>query len=81
VSFTPTQDVTLRQAIIASGVVSTDGDLDVNALSVDQDSVQPKFQLSSLFGFPFTDLAFPVPAGRPVFFSASGQSQCYLVFS
>ena len=80
-SFIPTSDLTLRQAFMTSGVVSTDGDFDIASLSVDEDSVQQKILLSSSFGFPFSQLAFPVPEGTPIYFTAASQSEALLIFS
>jgi len=83
VSFVPETDLTLRQVHVGSGYVSSDGDLDTAALIADANKVLPKFVLSSEFGFPFSQLAFPVPKGTPVFLTSAsvGGSTALLIFS
>ena len=65
-SWTPLDDVTIRAAYLTAGTISTDptfdgGDFVVGIL----DDFHLRFDVSS----NFQNLAFPVPAGKTVFFA------------
>jgi hypothetical protein len=76
-SFTPDVDLTLRQVSISNGAVSTDPNVDGNALPA---GIKNEFYLDSSIGYPFSQLAFPVPSGTPLFYASQSGGPCVLIF-
>lgn len=81
-SFTPDEDLTLRQVFIVNGSVSTDPTRDGSLpYGVSADTIT-EFYLDSATGYPVSQLAFPVPQGTPIFYAnAAGAGEATLIFS
>jgi hypothetical protein len=67
-SWVADEDLTIRQAMVASGCISVDPSLDGSPLSAD--GVSTELRLDDNF-VHWYDLAFPVPKGTPIFYATT----------
>ena len=79
-SYTPSEDLTLRQVAGSSYVVSFDPNCPAISSSP-ADIVLDEFYLDSADGYNKSQLAFPVPQGRPIFVLVPGGGRVILIFS
>jgi hypothetical protein len=77
VSFVPSEDLTLRQAIMFSGVLSVDQSQDESTIG---SGFSDCFLLNGAYG-PFLGLAFPVPEGTPLFYNSTSANSVQLIFT